>query len=376
MLQVVPSLASETGGPARSTVAACVAWSNAAAGRVTLLSTDEGLDEGWRQKLLEMLGDRVQLKTFSFVGSGPAKISIPMLRWLRRSVKDYDLVVVRSLYNPIASLAATLARANKVPYVLVPHGMLSTYTAGSGRVRLKRWYYQLIDRRTVNGAAAIQFTAEAELRAAPPHDSRSVVIPHPLSLSSTPAKVADSQTVLFMGRFAPKKGLDVLIEAFSHVTAEFECARLVVAGGGSDDETRKAVSQVAELGLEDRVRFPGFVTGQAKEQLFSAAAMFALPSRHENFGVAVVEAASAGVPSLVSREVDIAPTIEKAGAGLIVERDVIGLARAISNLLRDPERRTQMGRAARTMVRDHFDPDAVGARLAACYRDAAASAER
>jgi len=119
------------------------------------------------------------------------------------------------------------------------------------------------------------------------------------------------------------------------------------------------------------VDLPGFISGSYKRQHLEEAAVFVMPSVHENFGMGVVEAMGAGLPVVVSRGVQIWPEIESAGAGLVVEpKCPEALARALLSVLSDEKKRRTMGRLARRLVETEYSPTRVGAALRQLYRSA------
>ena len=91
---------------------------------------------------------------------------------------------------------------------------------------------------------------------------------------------------------------------------------LDVAGGGDAMQRQELQERARRLGIEQDVRFLGFVHGEAKARLLAESDVFVLPSYHENFGVAAVEAMAAGLPALVSDGVALADEIQVAGAGM------------------------------------------------------------
>ena len=102
-----------------------------------------------------------------------------------------------------------------------------------------------------------------------------------------------------------------------------------------------------------RVLFPGHVTGERKRAFFGLADVYAFPSRHESYGLTLIEAMSAGLPS-VSLDTHGARSVIQPDTGVIVQQQH-ELAPAIARLLADREGRTRMGTAARAYAeRERF----------------------
>ena len=111
---------------------------------------------------------------------------------------------------------------------------------------------------------------------------------------------------------------------------------------------------IHDAGLSARTKMTGFVEGLAKADLFETSDIFVLPSHQENFGIAVVEAMTFGVPVIVSNNIDIHDEIAKARAGLIVSTAVEDLCAAIRKLANDPLLRFEMSERAKDLVQRKF----------------------
>ncbi len=360
----------------RSTLANCRALHAAAPEtRTTLVAAPRGLTGAWEARLRDRLPPGMELELFPSVGENAFSFSPQLLPWVRDSAEGFDLVVVRTMFNPVTTSAAWAARKARVPYVVVPHGTLSRYTFGHRRTVLKKVFFSMFGPSMLRHAAAIRYTTEAEMKEAARLGSLSpaVVIPHPFESRERNRSLAPREParVLFLSRLHPVKGLDTLLPAFAELHRAVPRARLTVAGSGPKPYEERIASRISELGLEPAVTLAGFVGGERKDRLLEGSDVFVLPSRHENFGIAVVEAMDAGLPVVITRRVDIWRDVERAGAGLVVDRAVRPLAEALRTLLLDPARALKMGQAGQQLVRERYAPGRIGSELAAFYRDAA-----
>ncbi len=159
--------------------------------------------------------------------------------------------------------------------------------------------------------------------------------------------------VLFMSRIHFKKGLDLLVPAFAK--AGVPESVLVIAGPDTDGYAATVDALVKERGLSDRVIFAGMLKGAERIAALADADLFVLPSRQENFGIAVVEALAAGCPVIVSDQVNIHQEITAAGVGGVVPLDIPALAAEIRKWMSDPELRTKAAGHARGYVRQNYD---------------------
>ena len=164
-----------------------------------------------------------------------------------------------------------------------------------------------------------------------------------------------------------KKGLDLLVPAFAAAHRVAPDLHLVIAGP-DDGVLAATIERVAAHGIDAAVTFTGMRTGEDKLAAFGAASMFVLPSYSENFGIAVVEAMAAGLPCIVSDQVNIHRDISGQGA-IIVPCEVAPLARAIGELAADPVRARAMGVEARATARRLYNWPNVAAALEKFYEE-------
>jgi glycosyltransferase involved in cell wall biosynthesis len=99
--------------------------------------------------------------------------------------------------------------------------------------------------------------------------------------------------IVFVGRVAPEKNLDVLVAALPLIPAELHATVTIV---GSGEQVPKLKAQAKELGIEDRVRFTGFVSDEVKRQHLTNGTVFAMPSTAELQSISSLEAMASGLP--------------------------------------------------------------------------------
>ncbi|MGD0073984.1 MAG: glycosyltransferase, partial [Candidatus Binataceae bacterium] len=194
------------------------------------------------------------------------------------------------------------------------------------------------------------------------------VIPHGVSLRPAVHRGSPSrQTVLFLSRLDRKKGLELMLLALADLAPCYPELRCVIAGSGNRAYEARLKRAVRRLGLGDRVRFVGFVSGDAKQALFDSCDIFVLPSQDENFGLAAVEAMAAGMAVVLTREVAISDAVAAAQAGLVIEPDREALAISLTALLQDPALAQKCGRNARRLTIEQFSWHIVTRKLIQMY---------
>jgi glycosyltransferase involved in cell wall biosynthesis len=159
--------------------------------------------------------------------------------------------------------------------------------------------------------------------------------------------------VLVMSRLHPKKGLEVLLDAFVLLASRLEGWRLVIAGDGPTEYVLKLKNKAALSSQRERIVFTGWLEGEKKAAVLGNASLLILPSYQENFGLCVMEAMSNSVPVLVSPNVNLAPEIDTAGAGWISEVEKNALASRLVQALSDHGELERRARAAKELSRKY-----------------------
>lgn len=173
----------------------------------------------------------------------------------------------------------------------------------------------------------------------------------------------DERLLVHVGNFRPVKRAERAVEAFAHVAARLP-ARLLMVGEGPERAACEARARA--LGVRERVRFLGAQPNV--EDLLPLTDVLLLPSEHESFGLAALEAMACGVVPVVSRAGGLPEVIEHDVTGLLVEDgDARRMGEAAALLLADPARMARMGSAAREAAVGRFAPSAALDRYEAIY---------
>jgi len=290
------------------------------------------------------------------------RYSSKLLPWLKKQGGDYDRVIVNGIWQYLSFAAWRRYAGSSIPYYVFPHGMLDPWFKETFPLKhLKKWlYWPWAEYRVLRNAAAVIFTSEEERSQARKsfwlYRCREKVSPlgveaPPISsnaksefLSRYP-QLQNTRIFLFLGRLHPKKGCDMLLEAFAQMRSN-DSISLILAGPdqvGWESDLRR---QVTRLNLTNRVVFTGMLEGSMKQGAFANAEAFVLPSHQENFGISVVEALAARVPVLISNRVNIWPEIEADRAGYVESDDLAGTTRLL-------QRWIDTAPAEREMVREN-----------------------
>ena len=168
----------------------------------------------------------------------------------------------------------------------------------------------------------------------------------------------DPVRVLYVGRLAPGKGLEVLIASLAALRQTRPALTLRVVGGGDRAYVASLEAEVRARRLEDAVSFAGVVpNGPALWEEYRGAAVFVLPSLSEGFPRVVYEAMATATPMVATDVGSVARVIRAGIDGLIVPPDnEPRLRAALESLLDDPDRAAALGRCARAAFDARFPP--------------------
>lgn len=227
-------------------------------------------------------------------GDGVFNLSPRLGVWLMRNAARFDLLHAHSYHTPLAFQALVAARAAGRPFVLTPH------YHGTGHSPLRRALhvpYRLIGALAIRGSRPLICVSSAERALLQRHFGDAVptvIAPNGVEvaeiLAARPFEAARrGRLVLAAGRLEDYKQVDVTISAMAHLPPEDE---LVVLGSGPAHGALE--ERIAALGLTDRVRLLGHVPVEDLRRWMRSADVFVTLSRHEAYGISLLEAGVAG----------------------------------------------------------------------------------
>jgi phosphatidyl-myo-inositol alpha-mannosyltransferase len=294
---------------------------------------------------------------------GPGVLSASRTRRYLAEIRP-DVVHVHEPLVPAVGLTA--ARTGVAPVV-------ATFHAWSSDVRAYR-FARPLGRRVLDGLAASLAVSDAaagyHATALGVDPDRFEVVPNGVEVArfaAVPERpvAGGDQTLLFVGRLEPRKGLATLIRAFVRLRTDRPGLRLLVVGEGS--ERARCEAELPEPSRHD-VRFLGRVDDEALVAAYAEADLYVSPAiGGESFGIVLLEAMAAGRPVVASDLPGYRSVVTAGRDGVLVPPgDPAALATAIAALLDDPDRRGEMVAAGRSKAAAHDWP-VVATRLRAVY---------
>lgn len=296
---------------------------------------------------------------------------------LRRALKSAasggqcDLIHVHGLWKMSNILAARYALRYHRKLVLSPHGMLEAYALT--RSAWKKKLFSLVGHSwALRRTDLFLATAPSEYEAVRRQGLRQPVMIVPLGFEvrkdAPPKKYDESaRTVAYLGRLNEKKGLDFLLKAWARLQDDFPAWNLEIAGACNHDYA-VFLKQLAERLHCRRVTFLGEINGTAKLDFLRRAQLNVLPTRSENFGMTVLEAASEATPVMVSKGAPWeAVARNRAGWWIEIGEEALysGMAQAMSLPAAEL---TATGQRALRMVEEEYSWQKITEQIIAGYR--------
>jgi len=349
ILHTIASLRPEVGGPARS-----VPGLARALGR-------KGVDVHlWAPEGTEEIGNSAGFT----VHRGPLEEVLGCLGGV-------ELVHDHGLWLPFNHRVAQACRQHRIPRMVSPRGMLEPWALNHKRWKKKAawWLYQ---RKDLRETVALHATADSEAGQfrllglkSPIHIIPNGVDPDAFASADAPVPSTGPCTALFLGRIHPKKGLPLLVDAWAK--ARPSGWRMKVVGPDEGGHRAQVQKLVEKAGLIGEWEFSGPLDGEEKRQALAAASLFILPTYSENFGIAVAEALSSGLPVITTTGTPW-QKIREHQCGWWVDPDANSLRTALAEATTmSPEQRKQMGRRGAAWMAAEYGWDGIADRMLAAY---------
>lgn len=305
-----------------------------------------------------------------------------LIPWLKKNHQNYDCIIVNGIWQFHSFACWVALHKTNTPYVVFTHGMLDPWFRHRYPLKhFKKWlYWPWAEYRVLRDAKSVLFTSEEERTLAAKsfwlYQAKPFVVGYgtrvpELNLESIHLdfftrfpSLQGKRLAIFVGRIHPKKGCDLLIQAFQQTLAQDPDWHLLIVGP-DQVQWKPELEQLGEaLGIGDRITWTGMLRDERKWSALAASEVFVLPSHQENFGIVVAEALACGIPVLISDKVNIWREIEHDKAGFVEEDSLAGTVKLLKSwgFLGQSER-LAMKSNARQCFQRHFNLERNGIRL-------------
>lgn len=351
----------------------------------------------YMQSLSDTLGELMEMHIVAHRAQDELPVRHALMHYLPKTWKvwsvraDYlklldtirpDIVHVNCCWQPYFAFAALWAKEAGYPVVLSPHGMLEPWI-----VRRHYWTRKVpsllaYQRKALFAADIVHATAESERENIENISQYSCLLSdwHPMvhvigngvDTRGIEMKTSwkRSQKLLFLSRIHPKKGIDLLLQAFSelqNLDGTLSNYVLQIAGEGDSVYLSSLRSLAYRLGVAEHIQWLGGVYSARKWDLIREADLLTLPTHSENFGIVVAEALASGTPVLTTKG---APwnVLNTEHCGWCVDVNVKAIKSALRSFAASSEDELQqMGLRGRRMIEDNFDTRSIAREYVKLY---------
>jgi poly(glycerol-phosphate) alpha-glucosyltransferase len=338
-----------------------------------------GLRDQWIEE--DCAGHHLPFTAGTVLGPKALGFSPELTAQLRMGVRPGGVVHSHGLWIYSGMLARICANKAHCPLVISPHGMLEPWALNHSRFK-KKLAGWLFEDKNLRQAACLHALCAAEA-----DNFRRYGLENPIAIIPNGVDVPEignlpevvdmmdekfpdvkgRHRILFLSRLHPKKGLSNLLQAWRHVARDYRGWCLLIAGAGQPAYEQELKTLVKDYDLEKSVVFPGPLHGDEKKQVLATAEVFVLPSFSEGFSVAVLEAAAAGIPVLLTRECNF-PELVQSGAAIEMSPHATAISDGLRQMLGlSAEQRQIMGRKGLELVKRSYTWPAIAGRMCRVY---------
>lgn len=287
----------------------------------------------------------------------------------------YDVVHINGMWNYFLHKMSVLAQRNKTPYIISPHGMLEDWSLKQKKYK-KKLALKLYQKRDMLKANCIHVTATSEMKSVRRLGINNpvAIIPNGIDISDFPKEEykgkTDKKTFLFLSRIHPKKGIELLINAWSLLNhSEKKKWRIKIIGNGEKIYVESIRKMILEKGLSDDIMIlPPIFDKDKKIDVFRKADVFVLPTFSENFGIVVAEALASYTPVITTKGTPWKDLIDE-NCGWWIDVGVDSLKNTLIDVLNiNGKELKKMGNNGRQLIEDRYSINLVAENTLKMYK--------
>jgi glycosyltransferase involved in cell wall biosynthesis len=280
----------------------------------------------------------------------------------KKIIPQYDIVHVFNWYYHLAVIFTKIAHKNKIPFIYSAAGGLQE-KAKELKKRQKWVVDKLFTNKMIQNSTILHSVGDLETKSyinsgAPL--KKIVRIDHGINLNDFIIKkesgiieklgLKDQSFMLFLSRINKKKGIELLINSYKKIRSNHKIS-LVIAGSGEEKYVKELKKLVLKLGLENNIKFTGYVTEDEKLQLLDECIFFILTSHSDVHPIAVQDALAMGAPVIVTKECDY-PEVSEYNAGFEVDPTIESISEAIEKILSNKSKIQTLSKNAKKLTHE------------------------
>jgi glycosyltransferase involved in cell wall biosynthesis len=278
-----------------------------------------------------------------------------------------DIVHINGIWSPQNWGFQKVAQELKIKVVLSPHGMLESWILEHNPLKKKIALF-LFQNKAIKKANHIHATAQMENDSIRKlgFNNAITIIPNGIDLSEITQEKASygSKKMVFLSRIHPKKGIEILVEAWRN--CDTTGWTLEIAGNGDDNYIQSLTQMAQDL---KNVNFVGAKYGQEKWNFLRSADVMVLPTYSENFGIVVAEALAVGLPVITTAGTPW-QDLEKYNCGWWIDLSTLNLKSTLVKVFNTPIVTLEsMGNNGKNLVKEKYDIKAIGKKMVELYNN-------
>lgn len=332
--------------------------------------------------------DGFQLAVEEIVGPQAFGFSPGLKKQLQERVRPKGIVHSHGLWMYPGLAARKAAGKNGSKLLVSPHGMLEPWALNHSGWK-KKLAGGLFESKNLRETDCLHALCAAEAEnfrryglknpiAIIPNgvDPEECVLPSGSAIIEKFPDIRDRRRILFLSRLHSKKGLSNLLHAWQKLARDFKDWQLLIAGSGDPAYENELKVAARDLISNKSVVFLGPIYGPDKRQILAVADIFILPSFSEGFSMAILEAAAAALPVLLTPECNF-PELSACNAAIEISTDVSGIEKGLRQMIGLPEAQRQaMGQRGQALIQKSYTWSSIAAQMCRVYDWLTGAAER
>ena len=289
--------------------------------------------------------------------------------YLNQQAYEMDVIHSHVLWSMVNIIAGWVVPGKYAKLVISPRGTLSEWALRHSKFKKKIFWP--LQKRLLDKADLIHATSQAEYE-----DIRKLgfkqpvlIVPNGIDIPRLQKnyKKKDIRTLLFVSRIHPKKGIEILLDAWAGLEHTYVNWKLQIVGPG-DKKYIKSLKAKALRNRSRNIEFSGPIYGSDKDHVYQSADLFVLPTHSENFGMVVAEALSHECPAIVSHEAPWSG-LEKNSCGWWIPNNVESFKNTLKIAMSLPQEELQdMGARGRVWMEQDFSWDRIAILMEEGYK--------
>ena len=324
----------------------------------------------WKSKEFKLtynLSDKIKIFPVGLIKFFPFSFS-----YLKKMILvKPNLIDVQGLWSSSAIFNLIYNKFKPTPYIVTPRGMLEDWALKQSYFK-KAIYYFFIEKYHLRNAVCLRATSKMEMNTFRKLGFKNIIINVFNSIKipklnlNKKIKSKKKKRILFLSRIHEKKGISELLNAWKYIFERYADWELVICGYDKDGYKQKMIKLSNKLKL-DRVIWKDFVMGKEKDDLFKSSDLFILLSHSENFGLAIAEALSFGLPVITTYNTPW-KNLNKYKCGWCIDLKMKKIVKTLETAMSlNNKQKLSMGKRGRAWVIRDFSDQSIGIKMQSVY---------